>query len=75
MKRGLSGWQRRSMNQYPEVTDEPSGFDVLLERLRITEKEAPRHPDVRKYVYEHYRTSFVPEKVLSALGVTADFVL
>ena len=75
MKRRLSGWQRRSMNQYPEVPEGPSGFDVLLERLRITEKEASRNPDVRRWVHENYRTRYVPEKILDALGVTADFVL
>jgi hypothetical protein len=56
------------------MPDGPAGFDMLLYRLGITEKEAPTNPSVRSWVRLHYRTSFVPEKVLDAVGVTADFI-
>jgi hypothetical protein len=75
MKRSPSGWQLRSQrNQQPVMPDGPAGFDMLLYRLGITEKEAPTNPSVRSWVRLHYRTSFVPEKVLDAVGVTADFI-
>jgi hypothetical protein len=51
------------------MPETPAGFDMLLYRLGITEKEAVRNPVVHSWVRLHYRTKYVPEKVLEAVGV------
>lgn len=75
MSRNLSGWRARAQGYIPpEIPDGPPGFDTLLSQLGISEQEAPKHPAVREWVREHRRTSFVPEKVLRALGASTDFI-
>jgi hypothetical protein len=69
MSRNPSGWQRRAQGQIPEVPEGPPGFDKLLSELGISEQEAAKHPSVRSWVRKHYRDSFVPEKILEAVGV------
>ncbi len=70
MSKRPSGWQLRSQRK---PTDEepicPSGFDLLLHGLGITEKEAAKNDAVRLWVFANYRTRFVPERVLEAVGV------
>ena len=74
MKRSPSGWQLRSQRNPPVMPESPAGFDLLLYRLGIAEKDAATHPSVQAWIRENYRTSFVPEKVLEAVGVSADFI-
>jgi len=68
-RRSPSGWQLRSQLNQPVMPETPAGFDMLLYRLGITEKEAVRNPVVHSWVRLHYRTKYVPEKVLEAVGV------
>jgi hypothetical protein len=42
---------------------------LLLHGLGITEKEAAKNDAVRLWVFANYRTRFVPERVLEAVGV------
>jgi hypothetical protein len=70
MRKRPSGWQLRSQRKpLEEEIVCPSGFDLLLEKLGVTEKEAHIDPLVRLWIFENYRTRFVPEKVLDAVGV------
>jgi hypothetical protein len=70
MRKNPSGWQLRSQRK-PLEEDPicPSGFDLLLNGLGITEKEAAQNAAVRLWVFANYRTRFVPERVLEAVGV------
>jgi hypothetical protein len=72
MKRGLSGWQRRSQLKPSDMIEGPAGFDTLLSDLGITEQEAVRNPVVRSWVRQNGHSKYVPEKILSAFGMSTD---
>jgi hypothetical protein len=64
-----SGWQVRAQANHVEPPVPPAGFDVLLSRLGIKEKDAAKNALVKQWVRQHYHTRFVPEKILEAVGV------
>jgi hypothetical protein len=50
----------------------PTRFDSLLVSLHLQESTASSHPVMRHWIKMHYRTCFVPEKVLDQLGVSSE---
>jgi len=48
----------------------PAKFDLLLKRLKVEESEAAEHPIVKAWVKVHYRSLYIPEKVLERVGIS-----
>jgi len=70
MKPKRSGWMEQSAwrGRLPKVESiEPAKFDLLLASLGIGEDIAASHPKAIKWVREHYRSRFVPERILDAI--------
>ena len=73
-RRGNPNWGK-SLDISPPMPVSLCGWDLLLYRLNVKEADAASHPAVQAYIRRHYRSRFVPEKVLETCGIESDFLL
>ena len=75
MKPRRNGWQSQSINngKVPEIVWEPTEFELLLNKLQIQEAKVVKNAAARGWIKSNYMRRFVPEKVLSALGLEPAF--
>lgn len=70
--RGNPNWGR-SVDQYPPLPVSLSGWDLLLYSLNLREPDALTNPRVREYALKHYRSRFIPVKVLEHFQLDTSF--
>lgn len=59
-----------NLGSYPELSNEPSRWEKFLEAENLDEKDVKKNnPKVREFVVKHYRSYFVPMKVLKMYGM------
>jgi hypothetical protein len=66
--RQVPAWSINGGN-YPTIPDEPSRWDQFLAAEGLDEDGLKHSSKVQKFVVQHYRTYFIPVKILKMYGL------
>ena len=75
-----SGWRDAQRSRLagtihaPLILPDRPAFDEVLSRVGVGPAEAPQHPLVRVWIKHNYRSKYVPESILEALGISLESV-